>query len=78
MLDPFILPAGTFPILGRTENPFAEKAAFFRLEGAVIDGFRVLYLTAAPSADCIRSGNGNVDLIETGFFRISSEKLTYI
>src|ERR1035437_6790346 len=63
MLDAFILAAGTFPVLARTENAFAEKAALFRLERAVIDGFRILDFTLAPRADGLRRGKRDADII---------------
>ena len=42
MLDALVFSAGAFPVPGRTENTLAEEAALFRLEGAVIDRFRIL------------------------------------
>ena len=35
------LAAGAFHVSGGPEDAFAEQAAFFRLERAVVDGFRV-------------------------------------
>ena len=37
VLYPFIFTAIAFPVLLRSENPFAEETAFFRLETSVID-----------------------------------------
>jgi hypothetical protein len=48
MLDALVLAAGTFPVLDGTENAFAEQAALFRLERAVIDGLGILDFTLAP------------------------------
>ena len=42
MFDALVFAAGTFPVLDGTEDAFAEQAALFRLERAVIDGFGVL------------------------------------
>ena len=41
MLDALVLAAGAFHVSGGPEDAFAEQAAFFRLERAVVDGFRV-------------------------------------
>jgi len=40
MLDLFILSARTFPVAGRSENLFTEKATFLRFKRSVIDRFR--------------------------------------
>jgi hypothetical protein len=42
VLDALVLAAGAFPVLDGTENAFAEQAALFRLERAVVDGLGVL------------------------------------
>ena len=39
VLNSFVLPAGTFPVLFGSENPLAEQAVFFWLECTVVDGF---------------------------------------
>ena len=51
MLDALVFAAGAFPVLDRAENAFAEQAALFRLERAVIDGFGILDFALAPGAD---------------------------
>ena len=40
-----VLTAGTFPVFGRTKDFLAEKPVFFRLEGPVVNGLRLFYLT---------------------------------
>src|ERR1700759_4893678 len=64
MFDAFILAAGTFPVLDRTEDALAEKAALFRLERAVVDRFRILDFAVAPAPDALRRGDGDADLVE--------------
>ncbi len=54
------LAAVAFPVLGRSEDLFAEQTAFFRLLGAVVDGFGALDLSVAPLADLL--GRGETDL----------------
>ena len=51
MFDAFILAARTLPVLDGTEDAFAEQAAFFGLERAVVDGFRILDFALGPGAD---------------------------
>ncbi len=58
MFDALVFSAGTFPILHRTENAFAEQAAFFRLERAVIDRLGILDFAFAPRTDA--SGDASV------------------
>ena len=63
VLDAFILAAGTFPVLDGAENAFAEKAALFRLERAVIDGLGILDFALAPRPDGFRRRERNADVI---------------
>src|SRR5262249_30929257 len=71
MFDAFILAAGAFPVLHWAENAFAEQAALFRLERAVVDGLRVFNLPFRPRADGVgrrhrdRDVLNLVDLIQT-------------
>ena len=48
VLDALVLTARTFPVLDRTKNTLTEQATLFGLEGAVVDGFRVLDFTLRP------------------------------
>jgi hypothetical protein len=59
MLDALVLAAGTLPVLHGTEDALAEQAAFFGLERAVVDGFRILDLALGPGADA--SGRRQMD-----------------
>ena len=63
MLDALVFAAGTFPVLDGTENAFAEKAALFRLERAVVDGFGILDFTLAPGADGVGRRERDPDVI---------------
>jgi hypothetical protein len=64
VLDALVLSAGAFPVTGRTEDTLAEETALLRLEGTVVDRFRILYFTMAPRADRIGSSHGNRHLVE--------------
>src|SRR5581483_9186512 len=71
VLDAFIFSAGAFPVLHRAENAFAEQAAFFRLERAIIDGLGVFDFTLGPGPDGFGRGDRDrdvfhlVDLVQT-------------
>ena len=41
--NPLIFSAMAFPVLCRPKNAFAEQAVAFRLQRAVIDGFRLFH-----------------------------------
>ena len=44
VLDPLILTAVAFPVLHGSEDPLAEEAVSFGLQGPVVDGFGLGYL----------------------------------
>jgi hypothetical protein len=64
VLDALVLAAIAFPVPHRAENAFAEQAALFRLEGAVIDRLGVFHFPVRPRADHIRRRHPNADLVE--------------
>ena len=76
--DALILAAVAFPVLGRSKNALAVQAVALRLQGAVVDGLRLLDLAVAPVADLLRrsqadfNGIENVVFHETNPFLISS------
>ena len=58
--DLLILAAVTLPVLGGAEDPLAEQAVLLRLQSAVVDGLRALYLAVGPGANLF--GGGDPDL----------------
>jgi len=74
VFDALELAARAFPIFDRAENALAKQAAFFRLEGAIIDGFGILDFPFGPGPDGVRRGYANrhvfnlVDLFQTEQF----------
>ena len=64
VLDALVFTAGAFPVTGGSEDPLAEETAFFRLEGPVVDGFRVFHLALGPRADDFRGCHGDGDLVK--------------
>src|SRR6478735_9244175 len=59
-----VLTAGALPVPGRAEDLLAEEPVLFRLEGAVVDGFRLLDLAVGPRADVVRGGETDTQLVE--------------
>ena len=72
MLDAFILTARTFPVACWTEDALAEQTAFFRLEGAIVDGLGIFYLSLAPATHGIRGCHGDGYLVKTNGFRFTN------
>ena len=62
--DPLVLAAVALPVAGRTEDLLAEEPVLLRLEGAVVDGLRLLDLTVRPLADVVRGGEADAQLVE--------------
>ena len=50
-----VLTAVALPVASRSEDLLAEQAILLRLEGAVVDGLRLLNLAMRPQADVIGS-----------------------
>src|SRR5476651_312693 len=63
-LHALVLAAQALVILDRSEDAGAEQAVTLRLEGAVVDGLRLLDLTVAPGADALGAGDRDPDLVE--------------
>src|SRR5664279_4575741 len=62
--DPLVLAAGALPVAGRAEDLLAEEPVLLRLEGAVVDGFRLLDLAVGPRTDVVRGGETDTQLVE--------------
>ena len=56
-----VLAAVAFPVLGRAKDALAVQAVALRLEGAVVNRFRLGDLAVGPRADLIRGGHGNLN-----------------
>ena len=73
-LHPLILAAKALIILDRAKDARAEKPIPLRLEGAVIDGFRLLDLAIGPGADLLRARHGDLDLVKSdGLTRLTQD-----
>jgi hypothetical protein len=64
ILHALVLAAQAFVILDRPEDTGAEQAVTFRLEGPVVDGFRLLDLAKGPRQDPLRRRQRDLDLVE--------------
>ena len=62
--DPLVLAAVALPVPGRTEDLLAEEPVLLRLEGAVVDGLRLLDLAVRPLADVVGGGQADAQLVE--------------
>ena len=51
-----VLAAVALPVAGGTEDLLAEESVLLRLQGAVVDGLRLLDLTVGPAADVVTGG----------------------
>ena len=78
MAHALVLAAVALVVLGRTENLGAKEPVALRLEGAVVDGLRLLDLAVRPRPDHLRRRDRNADGIERqrvlGLFK-NSEKV---
>ena len=66
VLHALVLAAQAFPIRDRTKNARAEQSIALRLEGAVVDGFRLGYFAVRPAPDFFRRGQADANGIEVG------------
>src|SRR5699024_1643735 len=62
--DPLVLAAVALPVPGGAEDLLAEQAVAFGLEGAVVDGLRLLDLAVGPSTDVVRCCQADFQLVE--------------
>ncbi len=64
VLEALVLAAQALVVLDRAEDLGAEEAVALRLEGAVVDGLRLLHFTEGPGTDHLGRSQGNLDGIE--------------
>src|SRR6185312_4511554 len=75
VLEALVLAAKTLVVLHGAEDLRAEEPVALRLEGAVVDGLRLLHLAIRPGADHLRRGESDLDRIELLHRRMLLEKL---
>src|SRR5262249_48824391 len=64
VLHALVLAAVALVVLHRAEDAGAEQAVPLRLEGAVVDGLRLLHLTMGPLPDLVRARQRDADRLE--------------
>src|SRR5690242_3102948 len=64
VLHPLVLAAQALVVLDRPEDAGAEQAVALRLEGAVVDGLRLLDLAVGPRENLLRRRDRDPDLVE--------------
>jgi hypothetical protein len=64
VLHPLVLAAQALVVLDRPEDAGAEQAVALRLEGAVVDGLRLLDFAVGPGQNLLRGRNRDPDLVE--------------
>src|SRR5205085_10942801 len=62
--DALVLAAVALPVLGGTEDLLAEEPVLLRLQGAVVDGLRLLDLAVRPRADRVGGRETDAELVE--------------
>ena len=63
--DALVLSARALPVAGGPEDLLSEEAVLLGLQGAVVDGLRLLDLTVRPTTDVVGSGQADAQLIES-------------
>src|SRR5205085_1899378 len=64
VLHALVLAAQALVVLDRPEDARAEQAVALRLEGAVVDGLRLLDLAVGPRENLLRARDRDADLVE--------------
>src|SRR5206468_1066944 len=62
--DALVLAAVALPVPGGAEDLLAEEPVLLRLEGAVVDGLRLLHLTVGPLPDVFSGGQADTEVVE--------------
>ncbi len=61
---PLVLAAVALPVASRSEDLLAEEPVLLRLQGAVVDGLRLLDLTVGPLTDVLGGGQTDTQVVE--------------
>src|SRR5580698_7139197 len=75
ILHTLVLAAQALVILDRPKDARAEQPVALRLEGAVVDGFRLFDLAVGPRQNLVRARNRNPDLVEDLSRHLRAEKI---
>src|SRR5258708_15575699 len=75
VLHPLVLAAQALVILDRPKDARAEQTVALGLEGAVVDGLRLLDLAVGPGQNLFRARDGDSDLVEDLSRHLRAEKI---
>src|SRR5438477_4093915 len=75
VLHALVLAAQALVILDRPEDARAEQAVALGLEGAVVDGLRLLDLAVGPGKNLLRARDRDPDLVEDLSRHLRAEKI---
>src|SRR6476646_8027176 len=75
VLHALVLAAQALVVLDRPENARAEQTVALRLEGAVVNGLRLLDLAVGPRQNLFRRCYGDADLVEDLSRHLRAEKI---
>src|ERR1700722_10611832 len=64
-LHPLVFAAQALVVLDRAKDAGAEQAVALRLEGPIVDVFRLLDLSVRPGSDLFRARDLDLDLVES-------------
>ena len=64
VLETLVLAAQTLIVLDRTKDTRTEQAIPFRLEGTIVNGFRLFHFAERPGADQIRRCQRDLEFIK--------------
>jgi hypothetical protein len=75
VLHALVLAAQALVVLDRAEDARAEQTVALGLEGAIVDGLRLLDLAVGPGKNLLRARDGNPDLVEDLSRHLRAEKI---
>src|SRR5580704_7489278 len=75
VLHALVLAAQALVVLDRPKDARAEQTVALGLEGAIVDGLRLLDLAVGPGKNLFRARDGNPDLVEDLSRHLRAEKI---
>src|SRR3979411_3307962 len=75
VLHALVLAAQALVVLDRPEDARAEQTVALRLEGAIVDGLRLLDLAVGPGQNLFRARDRDADLVEDLSRNLRAEKI---
>src|SRR5947208_10329164 len=76
VLHALVFAAEAFPVGDRAKDAGAEKAIALRLEGPIVDSFRLGYLAVRPTANLLRRSQADANGVKIGNGSVGAIKWT--